>query len=377
MSRLAATVAAPSQAQAIKTAAGARRAALPPLCVVRGTRKKAKTLPFSAVVDDAASAAVGGESVASAVGSVNVNGSASLAGRVGEGVATTSGGAASGGTAAAAGMVARSPRRRWSQRKRRAPVATARRAARAELRKEVRKELAQTGASARLIDGLCAEAIRAAEADGTAGAHGEGARRRWWQGRRRYPPSRPPTCPPRGATLYVCSAAYAEHSGDEIIARAQASRQAVWEASRPSGSKATPEDLFEGTSLKQPTLLDWAAAVLTWAAFGSTADYAGAFGEGALRLLRKARVHRHVQRGRFLAKVARDLSGVIWSPHRGRQGRFGGVGGGSDEGRGGGLEAPSGAGVLPRHPKRVQLVADLCRLSLSAGTCLPNRPLPG
>lgn len=83
----------------------------------------------------------------------------------------------------------------------------------------------------------------------------------------------------------------------------------MWEASRPAGSNATPEDLFEGTSLKQRTLLDWAAAALTWASSRSTDDYAGAYGEDALRPLRKARVHRHVQRGRFASKVAQDLSG--------------------------------------------------------------------
>lgn len=93
------------------------------------------------------------------------------------------------------------------------------------------------------------------------------------------------------------------------MARAQASWPAVWDASRPAGSKATSEDLFEGTSLKQRTLLDWAAAALTWAIFRGTADYASAYDKQALRPLRKARVHRHVQRGRFAAKVARDLSG--------------------------------------------------------------------
>lgn len=93
------------------------------------------------------------------------------------------------------------------------------------------------------------------------------------------------------------------------MALAHASWRAVWEASRPADSEATPEDLFEGKFLKQPTLLDWTAAAFTWAAFGSTADCAGAYGKNALWPLRKARIHRHVQRGRLAASVARDLSG--------------------------------------------------------------------
>lgn len=178
LSRLAAAVAAASQAQANKTAAEAMRAALPPLSVVRRTLKKAKSLLSSAAVDDAAAAAVGGESLASVGGPVNVSGNASLAVGVGQVVATASGAAASGGTAAAADEVSRLHPRRRSQRKRRGPVATARPSAHAELRKGVREELAQMGASAWLMDTLCAEAMRAAGADKTAGALEEGARRR-------------------------------------------------------------------------------------------------------------------------------------------------------------------------------------------------------
>lgn len=263
VSRLAATVASPSQAPVIKTAEEARRGAMPPLSVARGTHEKTKRLPSSAVIDDATAGGVVGESFAGAVGPFSVNGSASLSEAVGVGVATASGGAVGSATAAAAGKLARCRRRRRSQRECRGCAATARRTARAELRQEAQEKLAQTSSSACLVEMFYGEAMRAAGANGATGAHGECARRRRRRVRRRQPPIPPPAWPPLGATLSASSAAYAEQSGSAIMAGAQASLRAMWEGSQPAGSEATPEVLFEGTSLKQPTSLDEATAAFT------------------------------------------------------------------------------------------------------------------
>lgn len=139
VSRLAAAVTTPAQAEANKAAEEARMAALPSLTTVdKCFRKKAKTLPSPAAGNDATAAVVGAAAASREARQIHANGS--LPEGVGERFAAA--GDAGGGSLVPAGKVAHSRRGQRSERKRQGPVETASRAARANLRKELREELA-------------------------------------------------------------------------------------------------------------------------------------------------------------------------------------------------------------------------------------------